>query len=136
MPSPADAALIDDPLALYGPRAAEVRALIAADAQMDRGRPARPDPSLSERICEHNPELLAQVAYAVERERAVTLADVLLRRLPAGWSKCHALDGAARAAAVMAPRLGWDDDRIAHEIASYERELRGTLVPVEDIGAG
>ena len=111
----------DDPLALYGPRAGEVRALIAADA------------SLGERICEHNPELLAQVAYAVEREHAVTLTDVLLRRLPAGWSKCHALDGAARAAAVMGARLGWRDERIAHEIASYERELRETLVPVDEL---
>lgn len=116
------AAFIDDPLALYGPRAGEVRALIATDA------------SLSERICEHNPELLAQVAYAVEREYAVTLADVLLRRLPVGWSACHALDGAARAAAVMAPRLSWDDDRIGHEVAAYERELRQTLVPVDDVG--
>ncbi len=117
------AAFVDDPLALYGPRAAEVRALIAADA------------SLSERICEHNPELLAQVAYAVEREHAVTLADVLLRRLPVGWSACHALDGAARAAAVMAPRLAWDDARIAHELAAYERELRQTLVrAVDDVG--
>ncbi len=113
-----------DPLALYGARAAEIRAMIAADA------------SLGERICEHNPDVLAQVAYAVEHEHAVTLADVLLRRLPVGWSVCHALDGAERAARVMAPRLGWSDDRITHEVAAYERELRETLVPVEALGAG
>ncbi len=112
------------PLALYGPRRAEVQALIDAD------------PALGERICEHNAELLAQVAYAVDREQAVTLADVLLRRIPAGWSKCHALDGAARAARVMAQRLGWDDARIACEVAAYERELRETLVPVDAILAG
>jgi len=111
----------DDPLALYGPRRDEVRALIDADA------------SLGERICEHNPELLAQVAYAVEREHAVTLADVLLRRLPVGWSKCHALDGAERAARVMAPRLAWPDAGIPAAIAAYEQELRRTLVPVDAI---
>jgi glycerol-3-phosphate dehydrogenase len=94
------------------------------------------DASLGERICEHNPDVLAQVAYAVEHEHAVTLADVLLRRLPVGWSVCHALDGAERAARVMAPRLGWSDDRITHEVAAYERELRETLVPVEALGAG
>jgi glycerol-3-phosphate dehydrogenase len=115
--------LEEDPLLLYGPRRDEVRALIEADA------------SLGERICEHNPELLAQVAYAVEREHAVTLADVLLRRLPVGWSKCHALDGAERAARVMAPRLAWPDADIPAAIAAYERELRRTLVPVEDVGA-
>ena len=106
-----------DPLAMYGSRRREVEALIAAD------------PALSQPICEHNPELLAQVAYAVEREQAVTLADVLLRRLPLGWSKCHALDGASRAARVMAPLLGWDEDRNAREIASYEAEVRRVCVP-------
>jgi glycerol-3-phosphate dehydrogenase len=111
-----------NPLALYGARAEEARALITADA------------SLGAPICEHNPELLAQVAYAVQRELALTLADVLLRRLPIGWSKCHALDGAARAAAVMARSLGWDAARIAAEVAAYERELRETLVPVDAIG--
>ena len=112
------------PLAIYGPREPEVRAFIAADA------------SLAERICEHNPEVLAQVAYAVEQEHAVTLADVLLRRLPVGWSACHALDGANRAVRVMATRLHWSDDRIGHEVAAYERELRDTLVPVDALAAG
>jgi len=109
------------PLALYGGRAAEVRAL--ADA----------DPSLAAPICPHNPELLAQVAYAVEREQAVTLADVLLRRLPCGWSACHALDGAEHAARVMARRLHWDNARIVAELASYELDLREALVPPSDV---
>ena len=65
----------------------------------------------------------------------MTLADVLLRRLPVGWSACHALDGAERAARVMAPRLGWNDERIAHEVAAYERELRETLVPVDALAS-
>jgi glycerol-3-phosphate dehydrogenase len=112
----------DDPLAIYGPRADEVRALIADD------------PSLAATICHHNPEILAQVAHAVDRECAVTLADVLLRRLRVGWSACHTFDGAERAARVMAQRLGWPADRIAHEVAAYERELRQTLVPVTAIG--
>ncbi len=115
------APLEDHPLMIYGARAIEVRAL--ADAK----------PSLRERICEHNPEILAQVAYAVDREQALTLADVLLRRLPVGWSKCHALDGAAHAAAVMARHLAWDDARTAQEVAAYERELRETLVPLDAI---
>ena len=110
-PSPTLTAPAVDPLAVYGPRRHEVEALMAAD------------PSLSEPICEHNPELLAQVAYAVEREHAVTLADVLLRRLPVGWSKCHALDGAERAGKAIAVRLGWDDECCATEVAAYQAEL-------------
>jgi glycerol-3-phosphate dehydrogenase len=119
--SPARADATSDPLAIYGLRRNEVHAMIDAD------------PSLGERVCKHNPEMLAQIAYAVEREDAVTLADVLLRRLPAGWSKCHALDGIAWTARVMAARLAWDDEQVASEIAAYERELRTTLVPVDEV---
>ncbi len=111
----------DDPLAIYGRRANEVRALIDGD------------PSLAGTICEHNPEILAQVVYAVDSECAVTLADVLLRRLRVGWSACHALDGVERAAGVMAQHFGWPPGRIAREIASYEGELREALVPVSAI---
>jgi glycerol-3-phosphate dehydrogenase len=107
-----------DVFALYGDPAPEVRAMSEADA------------ALREPICEHNPEVLAQVAYAVEREQALTLGDVLLRRLPVGWSKCHALDGAARAAAVMAQRLGWDAARCEREVEGYRAEVARTLVRV------
>jgi glycerol-3-phosphate dehydrogenase len=109
-------------LAIYGRRAPEVAALAEADA------------ALREPVCAHNAEVLAQVAYAVEREEAKTLGDVLLRRIPAGWSACHALDGAERCARVMASRLDWDDARVAQEVAAYGREVRRTLVPLEDIG--
>lgn len=112
-------AIDDDPLRIYGPRAGEVRALIDAS------------PALGEPICEHNPQVLAQVAHAVDREGAVTVADVLLRRLPCGWSKCHALDGAARVAGVMAARLGWDERQRAAAAEDYAREVRETLVPLD-----
>lgn len=108
----------NDPFALYGARRHEVEALIAADA------------SLAQPICEHNPEVLGQVAYAVEREHAVTLGDVLLRRLPVGWSKCHALGGAERVAAVMGARLGWDADRCASEVDAYAEEARRVCAPL------
>ncbi len=120
-PSAPYAPLEDDPLVIYGRRAAEVRALAQVDA------------SLQERICPHNPEILAQVAYAVEREEAATLGDALLRRLPVGWSRCHAFDGAERSAGVMAERLGWDEPRVAAEVAAYEREVRRVLVPLNEI---
>jgi len=111
----------DGPLAVYGPRRNEVRALLDAE------------PALGTPICEHNPDLLAQVAYAVDAEGALTLADVLLRRLPCGWSRCHALDGAERAAAVMAKRLGWSGEQAAAAVDAYRRELRETLVPAPEV---
>jgi glycerol-3-phosphate dehydrogenase len=119
--SGAVARLEDDPLVLYGERAAEVAGI------------REEHPPFGEQICPHNPEILAQVRYAVTHERARTLADILLRRLPVGWSACHALDGAERAARVMAAQFGWDSDRVAGEVRAYEQELRTTLVPLDAI---
>lgn len=103
-------------------------------APSDGGRREHSQPLSSvEPVCAHNPETTADVARAIDQECAITLADVLLRRLPCGWSACHALDGVERVAAVMAARLGWSPDRIPHEIAAYERELRDTLVSVADV---
>jgi glycerol-3-phosphate dehydrogenase len=119
--TPAFVPLEQDPLVIYGRRAGEVHALAEAD------------PALRQPVCAHNPEILAQVAYAAECEQAVTLADALLRRLPVGWSRCHALDGAQRCADVMASRLGWEGERVRAEVAAYERELRRTLVPLDAI---
>ena len=96
-------------------------------------RLADADPPLNEPICAHNPETLAQAVYAIEHEHAATLADVLLRRLPVGWSACHALDGLERLADAFAARFSWAPEQAAREVSAYETELRETLVPVSDI---
>jgi glycerol-3-phosphate dehydrogenase len=102
---------------LYGAHAARVRALVAAD------------PSLARWLCPHSPAILAQVRYAVEAERARTLGDVLLRRTMVGLAPCLGRDAARSAACAMAPLLGWDEERVAREIAEYEaatRDRRGS----------
>jgi len=57
----------------------------------------------------------------VEREWAVTLADLLLRRTGIGSSACLGLDCAERAAARMARAAGWSEERRAAEVAAYRR---------------
>jgi glycerol-3-phosphate dehydrogenase len=121
--APAYARIDDDPLALYGARRDEVRAF------------AESEPRLGERLAGDTPELLAQVAYAVDREHAVTIADVLLRRLPSGWAKGHALAGIDRVAQTMAERLGWDAAQREREIDAYRSELADTLVPLRAMAA-
>jgi glycerol-3-phosphate dehydrogenase len=116
----------------YGKYDAEVRNLERRAHGQVIGSPG----DLGLPVCKHNhTTVLAQVAYAVENECASTLADVLLRRVPAGWSACHALDGLERVAGVMAERLGWSPDRVAHEVRAYEREVGETLVPVDAVEA-
>ncbi|MGQ9629261.1 MAG: glycerol-3-phosphate dehydrogenase [bacterium] len=82
------------------------------------------EPELKERICERNPDIRAQVRYAVEREMAITLKDLLLRRTGIGLSPCRGLDCAESAAEIMGKYLCWDQQRIAREVRSYREEIK------------
>lgn len=106
-------------LSLYGPEATDV---------VER---MRRDPAMSEPVCQHNPDALAQVARAAEVELARTLADVFLRRTGIGWTACHGLDGALRAANVLASCLGRPASWAEQQVDAYREELERTLVPVE-----
>ena len=96
----------------YGSRWHEVAALTSAE------------PALARRIVRELPYLLAEVVYAVERELAVTLADVLVRRLHVAFEVADHGRGAARVAtAVLAGRLGWDNARARVELSRYDAEV-------------
>ena len=96
----------------HGARWREVSALTSAE------------PALARRIARDLPYLLAEVVYAVEREMAVTLADVLVRRLRIAYEAGdHGRSAARVATAVLAGRLGWDNARSRVEIARYEADV-------------
>jgi glycerol-3-phosphate dehydrogenase len=96
----------------HGSRWREVAALTKAE------------PALARRISKDLPYLLAEVVYAVEREMAMTLADVLVRRLHLAFDVADNGRSAARvAAAVLAGRLGWDNARARSELARYEMDV-------------
>jgi glycerol-3-phosphate dehydrogenase len=82
------------------------------------------EPALARRLVRDLPYLLAEVVYAVEHELAVTLADILVRRLRIAYEVADHGRGAARVAtAILAGRLGWDNARAREEIARYEAEV-------------
>ena len=82
------------------------------------------EPALARRISRDLPYLLAEVVYAVEREMAMTLADVLVRRLHLAFEVAdHGRSAARVATAILAGRLGWDNARARSEIARYEEEI-------------
>lgn len=84
---------------------------------------AAKEPDLREPILPGHPEILAEVVHTVNREMALTLEDVLRRRIHLFYD---ASDGASRAAEsvarLMAPDLGWSDEETARQIAAY-REI-------------
>lgn len=80
---------------------------------------ARSEPSLLRVLDQRLGLIAAEVVHAMRRERARTLADVLMRRTMVGLEPD--LDPAAveRAAEVMAQHDGWDATRLDRELAGF-----------------
>jgi glycerol-3-phosphate dehydrogenase len=101
--------------ARYGHAAHDVLAIAA-----ERGELAQP-------VVPGAPDLLAEVVHAARREQARTVGDALLRRTRLGLIAARDLaadDGAAarRAAAAMAPELGWDGAATERAAAAFAAE--------------
>lgn len=90
------------------------------------------DERLTERIIPSLPYLRAEAVFAVRRELALTLDDVLRRRL----HLCHELpDGGLSVARYVAeliapePGLAWNEQDIQREVAAYAEVVRRTRPP-------
>jgi len=78
------------------------------------------DRALGGRIVAGRPELWAEVVHAVEREMAVRLSDVLVRRLHLFYkTRDQAVPASSAVADRLAAALGWDGARRAEEVAAY-----------------
>ena len=67
-----------------------------------------------------HPFLEAEVAWAVERELAMSLDDILSRRMRLAMTlRDRGESIAPRVAAIAGEVLGWDADRRAAEVATY-----------------
>ncbi len=64
----------------------------------------------------------AEVPHAVEREWAVTLSDVVLRRLALGFGPDLGHAAAVAVAGVLVDRLRWDDERVHQELQAFDTE--------------
>jgi len=76
-------------------------------------------PGGTDRLCPGNPEIVAQLHYAVHEEMAISLQDVLLRRTGIGTSACQGLDCAEAIGRRMARVCGWSGRRLAAEMDAY-----------------
>jgi glycerol-3-phosphate dehydrogenase len=78
------------------------------------------DPDLGRRVHPHAPVLRAEIVYSASHEGALLLEDVLIRRTRLALiTRDAARSVATEAARLLAPVLGWDDDRVAAEVAAY-----------------
>lgn len=97
----------------------EVSALLALCAQ---------DPALARPIVSDLPYVMAEVVYACRHEMAMTLDDVLARRLHLNfedWSR--GVEPAPEVAWVMARELGWSAAEAEAQVARYRERVTAEL---------
>lgn len=70
-------------------------------------------------ICQHCPDILAQVWHAVREEGALTIADFLLRRSAIGLGSSQGLDAAETVAREMRHLLGWSAAEQQSQVRAY-----------------
>jgi len=95
------------------------------------------DRGLGEPIAPQRPEIWAEVSHAVEREMALRVQDVLVRRMHLFYE--YAEQGSAVAAPVaqrMKKLLGWDDVREAEELVDYFKLVERARAFRAEIGRG
>lgn len=87
------------------------------------------NPKLRLPLCEHTCHIVAEAAEAVRHEFAVTLADILLRRVPVALGACWSEPCSYQAASRIGSALGWSESRINTEFENFEAEREKFLHP-------
>jgi glycerol-3-phosphate dehydrogenase len=94
---------------------------------MDIARMALVSAELRAPVCPHSSHIVAEVVEAYRKEFAITLGDVLLRRVPvalgACWSESCSREAALRIGAVM----GWNEQALGANLESFETERTAFL---------
>ncbi|MGD2135561.1 MAG: glycerol-3-phosphate dehydrogenase/oxidase [Gemmatimonadales bacterium] len=91
-------------------------------------RLAQSEPRLADQVVPDHPTLWAELLYAMRREMAITLSDLLVRRTHLFYTAPQAvLDRAATIADFAAAEMDWDGERRGAELAAYEEEVRRSI---------
>ena len=118
---------IEHLLGRYGSLTEELLDMVAQDASLGEPIPGAED------------HLRVEAVYAASHEGALHLDDVLTRRTRISIETFdRGLGAAPHVAALMAPVLGWDDARVADEVAHYEARVaaeRASQQQDDDLGA-
>ena len=83
---------------------------------------ARRDAAMRSPLCPHTGHIVAEAVEALSNEFAVTLADVLLRRVPVALDGCWSEECSVVAANRIASAMRWTDAESRSELESFERE--------------
>ncbi|MFL5638100.1 MAG: FAD-dependent oxidoreductase [Gemmatimonadaceae bacterium] len=97
--------------------------LPGADRLPEIARLQSEDPGLSQPLVDGLPYTGAHLVYAVRKEMAHTLSDLLIRRVHLAFeTRDHGKSAAPLAADVVGPLLGWDEQTRAARIREFEED--------------
>jgi glycerol-3-phosphate dehydrogenase len=99
----------------YGPRSLEI------------AQNARSNSKLREPLCPHTEHIVAEAVDAFENQCAVTLGDVLLRRVPVALGPCWSTECSRVAASQIAAAMDWNESRLGRELEQFEAECESFL---------
>jgi len=94
---------------------------------MDIARMALVSAELRAPICPHTSHIVAEVVEAYRKEFAVSLGDVLLRRVPVALGACWSESCSREAAARIGAVLGWKEQDLGANLESFEMERTAFL---------
>jgi glycerol-3-phosphate dehydrogenase len=87
------------------------------------------DERLREPLCSHSCHLVAEAVEAVAHECAITLGDILLRRVPVALGACWSEACSKDAAGKIGAALGWEQARTHAELDHFLEEWQSFLHP-------
>jgi len=99
----------------HGPQAMDIAKLALVSAE------------LRAPICPHTPHIIAEAVEAYRKEFAVTMADVLLRRVPVALGPCWSAQCSREAALRMGAVLGWNEQAMGANLEAFETERTAFL---------
>ncbi|HXZ40729.1 MAG TPA: glycerol-3-phosphate dehydrogenase/oxidase [Terriglobales bacterium] len=102
-------------VAWYGPRSLHI------------AHRARSNPQLRQPLCPHTDHIVAEAVDAFENQYAVTLGDVLLRRVPVALGACWSTECGCLAASRIGAAMGWNDSRRGAALEQFEAECDAFL---------
>jgi glycerol-3-phosphate dehydrogenase len=102
----------------HGKRAADIARMALVSAE------------LRAPICPHTSHVIAEVVEAYRHEFALTLGDVLLRRVPVALGACWSESCSREAALRIGAVLGWNEHTMGANLEAFEMERSAFLRPV------
>jgi glycerol-3-phosphate dehydrogenase len=98
--------------------------LPGAERASEIARLQREDEKLSEPLVPGLPYTGAHLVYAVSKEMAQDLSDLLIRRMHLAFeTRDHGVAVAARASDIVAPLLGWSDQTKSARVREYKQDV-------------